>query len=340
MITRLFFKGAVLALSLTVAVPGLMAQAEQQAQQAEQQYTAEEYDAYQKATQEPDLVKREDAIVAFMKANPNSALNQYAISALLQLTAEYQKQAKAADVVRVGEKVLSVKPDDMNALYMTAVAYYQLQKFDKVVNHGETVYAKNPNIGLVFILATSYNQLKNDEKFLLYGEKAAAELAPKDCYQILGELTRIYAAKEQWNKAAEYAKKAVEGFNTVQKPPQISDAEWKEYVNKQKAIAYAIMGRQAAERQNWTAAAQHYQTALKTYSYPALNAEAYYYIGTSQWKQQRADSAMETFARGSVQKGAPHAKYCRQYLEVLYKSSHNDSLAGIEEFVARVVGRE
>ena len=54
------------------------------------------------------------------------------------------------------------------------------------------------------------------------------------------------------------------------------------------------------------------------------------------WQQNRIDDAMKAFARGSVQRRAPHSKHCRKHLEQLYKSTHNDSLAGIEEFVERV----
>ena len=54
------------------------------------------------------------------------------------------------------------------------------------------------------------------------------------------------------------------------------------------------------------------------------------------WRQQKSDDAMQALAKGSVQRGAPHAEQCRHYLELLYRSTHNDSLAGIDEFVDRV----
>ena len=66
-----------------------------------------------------------------------------------------------------------------------------------------------------------------------------------------------------------------------------------------------------------------------------MAAEAYYYIGMARWKQNRIDDAMTAFAKGAGQRRAPHARPCREHLETLYKSTHNDSLAGIEEFMSR-----
>mgnify|MGYP006966886730 CR=1 FL=1 len=58
----------------------------------------------------------------------------------------------------------------------------------------------------------------------------------------------------------------------------------------------------------------------------------------ARWDQRQMESAMDAFAKGSVQKDAPHAEHCRQYLGTRDRSTHNDSLAGIDEFVARVAG--
>lgn len=321
----------------------------QSAGQQQPAYTAEEYDAFTRAINEADLAKREAAIINFMKARPNSALNQYAIGTYLQLMQQYQTEGKVPNVISAGEKYLAVQPNDLNALYMTAAAHYQAQQFDKAAKHGDKLFslkAEAPSTAewmwprMAFILADAYVMLNNDAKIAEYGEKACETFEPKDCYRVLAELTRVFAAQEQWTKAADYARKTIQGFEAAEKAMPNPDARWKEYVSTKKALAYAVLGRQAAERQNWSGAVQNYQTALRTNSsIPALNAEAYYYIGLGHWKQNRIDPAMEAFARGCMQRGAPHAKHCRQHLETLYKSSHNDSLAGLDEFIQRVTGK-
>ena len=299
------------------------------------QYSTQEYAAYETAVN-ADPAKREDAIIKFIETNPRSALVEYAIGNYLQLMQEYQNQGQSRKIFDAGEKLLALKPDDLNTLHMTAIAAYQLQQFNAAAAYGEKAYGEKPNAGLAFVLASSYGQLKNEDKQLEYGDKACAELAPKDCYQILGALAKIYAGRKEWAKASEYAERTTEGLDAAERPPQTPESEWNKYLNTERATAYTIFGRQAADRNRWNTAISNYAKALKLTKDPALNGEAYYYTGMGQWEQKRMDAAMAAFAKGSVKRGAPHAKHCRRYLETLYKSSHNGSLAGLEEFVERV----
>ena len=299
------------------------------------QYTTQEYAAYETAIN-ADPASREGAIIEFIETNPRSTLVEYAIGSYLQLMQEYQNQGQSRKVFDAGEKLLALKPDELNTLYMTAISAYQLQQFNTATTYGEKVYLEKPNAGLAFVLASSYGQLKNEDKQLEYGNKACSELVPKDCYQILSALAKIYAGRKEWSKASEYAERATEGLDAAERPPQSPEAEWNDYLNTERATAYTIVGREAAERNSWSSAISSYAKVLKLSKDPALKGEAYYYTGMGQWDQKQMDSAMQAFANGSVQRDAPHAKHCRQYLETLYKSSHNGSLAGLEEFVERV----
>ena len=302
-------------------------------------YSAEEYEAYQKAVNSA-VAKREVAIIQFIKSNPSSALIKYAVGSYVQLMQGYQSQGQMDKLLSAGERLLSVQPNDINALNMSTIAAYQKQRFRKVSQYGERVYAKNPSAGLAFILSNTYGQLKNEAKQVQYGEKACAEISPKDCYPILGELTRIFAARTQWSKAANYAGKTIQGFDAANRPAQTSAQDWGVYVKRQKAIAHAVLGRYSAERRRWGGAVSNYQQALKLYpSSTPLKAEAFYYVGMGRWKQNRMDAAMAAFASGSVQKGSPYARQSRTHLETLYKSTHNDSLAGVEEFISRTARR-
>ena len=297
-------------------------------------YSAEEYDAYQSAVNS-DTARRGGEIVNFIKKNPTSALVKNAVFSYVKLMEDYEKRGQVDKVLSAGEKLLSVQPNEIHTLNMTTIAAYRKQQFNKVVRYGEKVYAKKPSSGLAFLLANSHGKLKHEVKYIQYGEKACAEMLPRDCYAILGELTRIFAAKDQWGKAANYAQKALAGFDSAKKPAQVSQKDWNDYVKRQKAIAYAVVGRHNAERRRWGATVTNYAKVLNLYSSPSMNAEAYFYVGMGRWKQRRIDAAIAAFAKGSVQRGAPHARPCREHLETLYKSTHNDSLAGIEEFVNR-----
>lgn len=327
-------------LAFSVALAGLSgAFAQQQGQQP--QYSAEEYQAYQKAVNVKDLSQRSDSILAFIHSNPKSALVPYAESSYIQLMQEMSGKGDMKGLAAAGEKFLAVKPSDLNALYMTAFATFQLQQFHKTVEYGEKAYGQKSDLPkLSYILALSYKQLQMQDKYAFYGEKACKEVSVDECYQVLADLTRIYVQKKDLGTAAEFARKTLQGLKSASKPTQSSAKEWQDYLNRERGIAYAVLGRSDAERKNWSGALSNYQRAMKFYSNPQLNGEAFYYIGMAQWRQQQLDPAMEAFANGSVQSGSPYAKVCRQYLEKLYKSTHNDSLAGLDEYVQRVVGAD
>ena len=298
------------------------------------QYTPEEYEVYQSAVNAAPE-EREDAIIQFVEENPKSTLIQYAASSYVQLMQAYESQGQTERVLDAGKRLLKLLPEEANAIYLTAVAAFQLERFEVAVQYGAEAYSANSSAGLAFVLATSFGRLKDEDKYTEYGEIACQELEAKQCYQILTDLMRIFAGNKQWSKAAEYAQRALQGLDAAEKPPKSSPGEWSDYLDKQRAVAYAIVGRNGWEDQNWRTSLENYQKALSLKTDPPMKAEAYYYVGMSQWKQKAIDPAMKAFAKGSVQEKAPYAKHCRQYLETLYKSTHNDSLAGLDEFLER-----
>jgi len=300
------------------------------------QYTTEEYAAYQAAV-EAEPAQRPDDIVRFIEENPESMLVEYAISSYLQLMQEYQNAGSAQQVVELGEKLLTIAPNDLNALYMTSIAAYQTQQFDKATSHGEKVYAEAPDTaGLAFVLASSFSRLGQDEKLIEYGEIAVKELAPADSYQLTSTLATAYAAKKDWENAARHADNTLKGLAAATRPASTPEVEWTKYVAEEKAAAHALLGRRAAESKDWSSTVKHYGDVLVLAEEPAFVAEAHYFIGMARWDERAMEPAMEAFAKGSVQEGSAHAEACRQYLETLYKSTHNDSLAGLDEYVTRV----
>jgi len=315
---------------------------QQQAQESEPPpdviYTPEEYAVYDKAVKEPDPATREDAIIAFIKANPKSSLVNYGISSYLELMQQYMSEGNMQKLVVAGEKMLALRPDEMPIVYRTGVGYFQTQQHQKAVGPLEKAYQKEPDPKIAFMLAVSHSALGNDDKVVKYGEIACASFEPKDCYQILTQLTRVALDGKLWAKAAEHAKKTMAALDQVAKPAAISQAEWDDYVAREKAIAYSAMGRHAYEGNNLQAALANYQSALKTYrKLPGLNAEAFYHIGMVHVKMQNAEAAMKSFACGQAQKGAPHQKPCRDQLEYLYRYGHGDTLAGLDEYLEQTL---
>ena len=297
-------------------------------------YSIKEYQVYKAAVSVKDPVKREDAILGYLKTKPNAELYKYALNNFLVLIQAHQKKADFKRVLSASEKLLTVEPNNVSAIGASLDSAYRLQQHQKVIGYGEKVYATKPSPGTAFALAQAFLATNQNAKFLIYAPKACAQLPPQDTYSLLAKLTSIYVEQQKWAEASKYGKQTLEGFKTVQKGAGTSQAVWDKYVKRQRALAHAAMARNAAERRNWGGAISNYNQALRADSWAGLRGEALYYIGMGRWRQGQIDAAMKSFGRGSKQRGAPHAKPCRKHLEKLYKSTHNDSLAGIEEFIA------
>ena len=297
-------------------------------------YSIKEYQVYNAAVSVKDPVKRENAILGYLKTKPNAELYKYALNNYLAMIQASQKKGDSRRVLSAGEKLLKVEPNNMNVLGASLDAAYRLQQHQKVIAYGEKFYATKPSPGIELALANAFLATNQNAKFLIYAPKACSNLEPKDTYALLAKLTSIQVEQKKWGPASKYGKQTLEGFKTAKKGAATPQAEWDKYVKRQRAIAHAAIARNAAERRNWGAAISNYNQALRADSWVGLRGEAFYYTGMGRWRQGQIDAAMKAFGRGSKQSSAPHAKPCRTFLEQLYKSTHNDSLAGIEEFVA------
>jgi tetratricopeptide (TPR) repeat protein len=299
-----------------------------------QDYTIEEYNEFQKAVEEG-----EDSIIQFVKAHPESSLVQYAVGGYLQRIQGYVDQGQHREAVVAGEKFLEqIDPDRFEVLYLVTWSSFYSQQYDKAAKYGEQVRAFQADAPQILpILARAFLQGGNTEKAILYGEKYCADVAPMDCYDLLPTITRHHADKRDWDSAARFARLTVEAFEAVERPAQVSEQDWTSFVNEEKSVAHAIMGRQAFESKRWNAVETHFDASRRlTPRNRARSAEGYYYIGMARWNQDKIRPAKESFARGSLIPGTDHTDPCRRQLERLYRATHNGSLAGIEEFLERL----
>ncbi len=316
-------------LALVVSARAVMAQ--------ELDYDEEQYNAYLNAINTDDPIARENAILEFVKANPKISLVNFAINTYIQAMDEDRKKGLSDRVFEAGEKLLKVQPDNISAQYYTAEAAYALMKYQPAVTYGEKVYASNPTPGFAYLLALSYQQLGNEAKFVEYGRKVAEETPVKDYtpghFQILTSLRATYTREEKWDEASKYSQKVLSGFDAANIP-----AGWDEYMRREKSVSYAVLGRAANYKDDWASVISNFGKVIGLTNNPELVAEAYYFIGLGNWKLSKLDPAMVAFAKCSAQRGTTHADPCQKYLETLYRSTHNDSLAGLDEFKERATG--
>lgn len=319
--------------TFTIAFFGVLALSSGFAFSQDVSYTMEEYAAFQQAVEEG-----EGSMIQFIQENPESTLNQYVVGAYLQKMQEYQQQGDHAKVVQAGKEFLSkVDGAQPGVQQLTTWSAFQIGEFQTAAELGEKLYESNPDIsGLEFILARSFQSLQEKQKFLTYAEKACAKLEPKDCLDMLPEMVAHYAGERQWNRASSYAQQMLKAVETAERSPQASEAEWNQWTAEQRAVAFTVIGRDAFESKNWRATEQNFERVLSVSQDRTRRAESFYYIGMSRWNLERIDPAMEAFAKGSVLSQTPHAEINRRHLERLYRSTHNDSLAGLDEFISRV----
>lgn len=294
-------------------------------------YTKEEYDEFQKAFGLPDLKERAAGLSQFIKAHPNSKLNEHALSAYSALLGQLYQQKDMATLAVAAEGFLEFKPDDVAALGLATEAFYSNKDYAKAVKYGEPFYKSKPSKEVAQLLAFSFDQLKNEGKFVIYADKCIPEMSPKEAFFYSAKLSYYYAKRKDIPRAAAHCQKMMAAYGEGEIPPGYSAGQWAQ----EKGRSYSIIGRNAYERKQYMAAVAAYQNSLK---YFPQNDEAYYYLGMSYWAAHDTTSAMKALAKSALL-NKPYSKSARAQLEALYKGLNNGSLEGLDR-VTRAASAE
>lgn len=294
-------------------------------------YTKEEYDEFQKAFVLPDLKARAAGLGQFIKAHPNSKLNEHALGAYSALLTQLYQQKDLTGLAATVEGFLELKPDDVGALGLATEAFYSEKDYARAVKFGEPFYKAKPSKEVAQLLAFSFDQLKNEAKFVNYAEKCAAELAPKDAFFYNLKLSHHFGAQRNVAKAAAYSQKVLSAYGEGEVPQGYSAAQWAQ----EKGRSYAIIGRSAYDKKQFVAAVGALNNSVK---YTRQNDEAFYYLGMSYWSANDTTSAMKALAKSALLNG-PNSKRARAQLEALYKGLNNGSLEGLDR-VTRAASAE
>ncbi|NWG14718.1 MAG: hypothetical protein HXY20_14420 [Acidobacteria bacterium] len=292
--------------------------------QEQPQYTQEEYKAYQAVAAETDPVKKAALAADFLRDRPQSTLRPHVLGEYQNMMKGLEKEEKWTTVINAGEHLISAVTDDILTISMLATAYQKTKNNAKFVAFGEKVFHASPNPNIAYYLAKSYLEMKNDSKFLYWGEKTVG-LMPNN-YEILLDMTKRYGEARQWGQATKYGQMCVKAFQGATKPEGTPDKTWKDYGTHLHATCYYIMGTAAMETKNYKGAIPNLEAATKYY---VRNQMAYYHLGHAYWQNNQIDLAMKNFAKAYLL-GGPSASASKQYLDNLYKSTHQQQLTGIE----------
>jgi len=292
----------------------------------EPSYTEEEYEAYEKSTQEPDLDKRADLLNGFLAKYPQSKLMPYIDTAYDQLMYEYSNSEKWDKLEQVAERWLKTHPDSEQTIKYAAAASQKLGNNQKFLDYALKIYAKTPDAALAYGISDAYGKLKDEPKQLEWTEKLFSYPEFNGEFQLRMLFVDKYLKSKQYAKAADYANKALASLAEAKKPDDISAADWNKRLRSVRRACYFTKGVNAYEKQNYQPATKEFQNALNAEKF----SDAYFYTAYCYWKLDQIDEAIDAFAKAFVLGGdlAPEAK---KQLETLYKGLHNNTTIGIDK---------
>jgi tetratricopeptide (TPR) repeat protein len=294
-----------------------------------QEYTQEEYDAYQAVANEANGGKKIDLAVAFLKQYPKSTLRTHVVAEAQTVMSGLYQAKNWQSVIRQGKKIQAVDSENSIVIQMLADAYQQTKNYRQFVAFGERAYKVNPSGNMAYYLAKAYLELGNGAKFFQWGDRAVAKLP--DNHEILLELTKQASGSGRNQTAAKYGAQCLKAMGGSEKPATTADADWKKYSDHVYATCYYVVGHNSFEQQKYTQAVTNLENSVKYYK---NNENAYYFLGQSYWQTRKTDLAMKNFAKAYILNGRT-ATAAKQQLENLYKQTHRGSLAGIERVIDR-----
>jgi tetratricopeptide (TPR) repeat protein len=310
-----------------------------------------DFPRYEAIKKEPDLQKRAELLLAFVKERGISRLLLNAVTdyqACVKPLLDKKEFAKAismeealqallptekaveAEQIPVGvEDYLKgqLQPSRLMIQNTLLAAYYQSQNWPKAAETAEKLYKMSPNKSLLLALADIYFKMKNMDQYLAYGKKILAEF-PMDQpqgYSTAIQMAQVYLQKQDVADATDLLSKVMDVYGD-KVPPNTQEAQW----NATRAFAYGIIATKVYNEKDYTKAQELYEKVAR---FNPKREDAYYYIGMCQWQNKDPEGAIQSFAKCVVLKGQL-AQKAQQYLEELYKARHNDSLDGLDQVLA------
>jgi tetratricopeptide (TPR) repeat protein len=329
-------------------------------EEEEDDYTEEDHADFMKRYQEPDLAKRADLLIQFLKTSKSNTLKQSAVGAYQAILNEYEKrkdykgQAAAADkylqlgrdfvkaLDAEGKKAKTSKEIGAENLYLVsletaATAYEKLGDNKNFIPYALKIYAEKPNAITAFHIYSAYVALKDTPKIVEWAEKTLQHNPdPKIRLDIRLDLVKRYAEGKKFDQASKYAREVLKDLDTVSKPDNVSKAEWDKFVTDGKAKLHGILGETAYEKSQWREAIAEFQEAVK---YQKCNDLFYYRIGFAYWRMEDHKAAMHNFAKAYLLKGQTSADAKRR-VEEIYKPFHNGTIIGLDKNVIHPAAAE
>jgi len=293
-------------------------------------YTEEEYEAWDAADKEPDILKSGTMLIEFMQKNPESKLVPYAEGSYMRLLAKCVEEKKYQELETLAEQWNAFKPGDDNILRMIAVSAKELKHTEKYLAAIEELYKREPQLNFAREIAALHKEMKNDDKYVVWTEIIMKDPEEASNFLLHYELFNHYTVKNNSAKSMEYTQSTLKAIDQLQNP---SAEEAKIIPDIRHALNHNLGVAQYTEKK-YDAAISYFMKALKDKKY----SNGYYVIGNCLWEQKKVMNAMFAFAKAqqvgeSAQASAEDksiAPKAKDRMEQLYKAMQNNTLVGID----------
>jgi tetratricopeptide (TPR) repeat protein len=319
----LFVMLAMAAIVLCGPVGSLAATVVQQAdeQESSPEYI-EQYEAWEKAKDEPDLQKSAAMLIQFLEKYPKSELLKHAESSYGNLLKKCSEEKKFQDLETLAEKWLKLRPGDLQTIAYIAAAAKELGHNEKWIQSLTEIYKIQPTGNLANEIAQAYSKTDNKAKYIEWTDAALRFPEFETDFKTRLDLVQFYVEAKNPSKALEYAQAALKATDLVKDPA----AETKQQLRKVRKACYDTVGKILLEQDKFDEAIKAFQQALNV----EKSGESCYFIAYCLRMQKNVDDAMIWYARAE-QHGGEYAPKAKENLEQLYKALHNNTLIGIEK---------
>jgi tetratricopeptide (TPR) repeat protein len=282
----------------------------------------EQYEAWEKASNEPDANKSAAMLIQFLEKYPKSELLRYAENSYSSLLVKCSNERKFQDLETLAEQWLKLRPDSIQTIAYVATASKELGHNEKWTQSLIALYTKMPTGSLANEIAQAYNKAKNKSKYLEWTELALKYPEFETDFRTRLSLVQFFADEKNPAKAVEYAQAAIKAADLVQNP----GAETKGQLHTVRIACYDTIGKMLLEQEKYEESIQAFQRAFGL----EKSSQSCYFIAHCLRMQKNIDEAMIWYARAE-QLGGDYAPKAKENLEQLYKALHNDTLIGIEK---------
>jgi tetratricopeptide (TPR) repeat protein len=298
---------------------------ESQAQEAEPEYSEDEYNAFMSASKEPDLLKRGAMLIEFINKYPKSKMiASYIDPAYNSLLFECSNDKKYQELETLAEQWLKLHPDNLQTIAYLASAAKNLGNDEKYVQCLLKIYGIRPTGSLANDIAQTYKKMKDQAKYLEWAATVFKYPEYDGDFMLRWDLVQLYTDEKDFAKAAEWAQATLKAIDAVKEP----SAETQKQMRAVRHACYHLIGMNQYENGKLAEAIKSLQRAIRSEKY----SEGYYYIGLCLQKMDKIDDAMLWYAKAELQGGEGRApKLAKENLEKLYKALHNNNLTGIEK---------